>query len=78
MWIKLTNSDSDGNPVTRRLKTAGIDEFVEFSENGKAQVTKDVGELLTEQVNAVVPVEESEGGVAESDEDDMTHGTSSE
>jgi hypothetical protein len=69
MWIQTTNTDSDGQPVTRRLSPPGIDETVEFSANGKAQVTSDVGEQLIEHVDSVVE--------ARDDADDDTESESS-
>lgn len=76
MWIQVTNTDSAGNPVTRRLRHPSVDEDVEFSENGKAQVTAEVGEQLVEQVPAIEAVEaasssdESDESPAEGDTSD--------
>lgn len=47
MYVKCTNE------ATKRLKDPGTGEFVTFSDNGIAQVTKDVGESLIESFDAV-------------------------
>lgn len=57
MWIQTVNTDSAGEPVTRRLRTAdGL--VVEFSSNGKANVKKDVGEQLIDRFESITAVEE--------------------
>lgn len=66
MWIETTNVDSDGNPVTRRVSTPDTDGYVEFTENGKAQVTADVGEQLIDHYETIRAVDASDG---EDDED---------
>lgn len=70
MWIKTTLTDSAGEPVVRRLRNAATDGYVDFSENGKAQVTKEVGEQLVEQHDSIVPVETASDDAADGDDDD--------
>lgn len=60
MWIEVTNS------ATRALKIPEIDEKVEFSDNGKAQVSKQVGRALVREVDAVV-----EAGSSDDEQDDQ-------
>lgn len=64
MWIQTTNTDSAGEPVTRsvRVTVAPDDDDedptvleAEFSPNGKAQVTADVGEELIRRFDTIVP-----------------------
>lgn len=47
MWITCTN------PATRSLRRPYMDEPIEFSDNGLAQVSSDVGEQLVEDLDAV-------------------------
>lgn len=55
MWIKSTND------ATRRLFDADLmDEPVEFSENGTAQVSEDVGEALVSHYDDIQPYEADE------------------
>lgn len=65
MWIETTNTNDDGQPVTTRLTIPELDEYVEFSETGKAQVSKDVGEILVREIDSIVA-----SGSADSDSDD--------
>lgn len=64
MWIETENTKADGTAVTQRISLPDLDEPVEFNENGKAQVTADVGELLIREVDSIV-----ESGSGDSDED---------
>jgi hypothetical protein len=48
MWIETQNQ------ATKRIKIPDIDESVTFSENGKAQVSKTVGEVLIQEVDTIV------------------------
>lgn len=52
MWITIDNEH------TRRLKRPWMDEPVEFSDNGTAQVQREVGERLCEELAAVHPKED--------------------
>lgn len=76
MWIRTNNTDSAGEPVLSRIKVPGSDEYVEFSANGKAQVTSEVGEQLVKQVSSIVPVEDDAGGEDSADGGDESTGTS--
>jgi hypothetical protein len=68
MWVETNNTDSAGNPVTSRLKPPFLDRPVVFSDNGKAQVTGEIGEQLCEHYPTVVPAgtsgDESDGDSA--------------
>lgn len=56
MWIHCTN------PATRRLYNADLmEEPVEFTANGYAQVSRAVGETLIEQYDQIVNHESDEG-----------------
>lgn len=55
MWIKTTRRTSDGRPVTRRLKSPDMDDTVEFTDTGTAQVPADVGEYLVNEYEHIVP-----------------------
>lgn len=46
MWIQI-------DTPTRRLKTPFMDSPIEFSENGTAQVSSEVGDRLTSELDAV-------------------------
>lgn len=55
IWIKCEN------PATRRLYNAEfMDEPVEFSENGTANVPKDVGVALVENYESILKYEAEE------------------
>jgi len=51
MWIETSKN-------TNRLKTEATDGFVEFSENGTAQVSADVGEQLIDNYDAISGTED--------------------
>lgn len=73
MWIETTNTDSAGKPVTKRVRKPGTDdEYVTLSENGKAQVTSDVGEQLLAEFDSLVSSsdEDSEDGDETTDDTD--------
>jgi len=46
MWIEIATN-------TKQLKTEEMDEAVTFNDNGSAQVTEDVGELLTNNFETI-------------------------
>lgn len=70
MWIETTNTDSDGNPATRQIRNGHtLGETVDFSENGKAQVTKAVGESMIEHGQA-----RPTGGSEASSDDEASEG----
>lgn len=71
MWIETTRFHDDGRPVTKSLKLPEMSEAVTFSENGKANVSAEVGEYLINEVESITNNEyeskrESGSGTAES------------
>lgn len=72
MWIQFDNSDSDGNPVTRRLAVehGGERHVVEPAATGRAQVPDGLGEFLvaseSHNVSAYEPDEEGDNEAADS------------
>lgn len=48
MWIEFTRKFEDGRPQVESLKPPGLDEPVEFNENGKANVSNDVGRYMVD------------------------------
>lgn len=77
MWIKTTNTDSNGDPVTRSLGKPGSDgdDDVQFSDNCKAQVTREVGEELISRHETVEPVEGDDDSDDGDDDSDATLAT---
>lgn len=75
MWIETTNTDSAGAPVTSRLKPPFLDEPVAFTENGKAQVTAEVGEQLCEHYDSVAPVDADDDSADASEAEDTSEDT---
>lgn len=73
MWIESTNVTDDGRPVTRRIKLPELDEPVEFTDNGKAQVDAETGELLVREVDSIV-----ESGSEAPDDDETESDTETE
>lgn len=69
MWIQTTNTDSDGSPVTTRLTPPFADEPIEFSANGRAQVTREVGEQLVAEYESIVRSDTADSDGDESDPD---------
>lgn len=56
LWIKCNNK------ATKGLFDADImDEPIEFSDNGTAQVTNKVGEALVKRYGAIEPLNDEEG-----------------
>lgn len=81
MWIELLNTDSTGRAVTSRLKDPGTGDYVTFSDNGKAQVTRAVGERVTDAYPAAQAVEadsDADSGADSDDDDDTSDGTDEE
>lgn len=64
MWIENTNS------ATRRVKPPWADDPIEFSENGKAQVTRDVGERLLDEYPTLRVPSDDESSASDGDETD--------
>lgn len=60
MWIRTTNTDSAGEPVTEFLRHPVLDDDIEFTANGKAQVTRAVGEQAIDHYPSVEAVEDDE------------------
>lgn len=54
MWIRLENTDSDGNPVTTHLSVPGHADEVSFEDGPVQQVQADLGRALVESCPAVV------------------------
>jgi len=54
MWIKCTNQQ------TRSLSLPFMDEPVDFSSTGAAQVSADLGERLVDEIDAIEPTEDNE------------------
>ena len=50
----------NNNDATESLKLPWMDEPVEFASTGTAQVTKEVGEKLVEQVDSISRKEDNE------------------
>ena len=55
MWIK-TERTRDGLPVVTRRKVKG--EMIEFTDNGTANVSKEIGEYLVNNYDEYLPTEE--------------------
>lgn len=47
MWIEIKN------PAVESMRLADHDEVIEFTKNGKAQVTKQVGKDLTDKIDGI-------------------------
>lgn len=60
MWIEHNRFHDDGRPKLKALKLPEMDEKVEFSSNGKSQVTSDVADLLTERVESIEQIDSGE------------------
>lgn len=69
MWIKHDRFHDDGRLVVKAIKLPEMDEKVRFSSNGTAQVSADVGELLTDRVDSIVENEEKADAEEEADEE---------
>lgn len=64
MWIQFDNTDSDGNPVTRRLAVehGGERHVVEPAATGRAQVSDDLGEfLIASEAHSVTEYDPGDG-----------------
>lgn len=72
MWIRTTNTDSDGEPVTERLDRPEFSKPIEFSDNGKANVAREDGERAVAVYDSVEPVSDDtddENGDTDADSD---------
>ena len=85
MWIESTRTDDDGNPVHAggHLSPPGTDERAEFTENGKAQVTKPVAEQFAQHYDHIQPTDsddsdESRPDSGESAPEEDTEGEASD
>lgn len=70
MWIELDRTHEDGRQITTSLKLPEMDEPVEFSENGKANVSAEIGELLTNEVESIEPSETDDDEEKTDDEEE--------
>lgn len=66
MWIENTNT------ATKKLKSPFMDSTVEFNDNGKAQVSREVGEQLAEKHESITVTSGSSGDGDDTDTEDTT------
>ena len=55
-WIEMLNRKQDGTPVTRRIKIPEIGGDVWFTDNGYAEVSNSVADLLASNIDAIQKV----------------------
>lgn len=70
MWIETTNRREDGTLVVPSFKEPWMDSPVEFNDNGKAQVSKEVGERLLDERDDIVESGSTDTETTMADEDD--------